>query len=101
MSLFANADLVICQAGYNTVAELEQLGTKTVLVPADRQWDDQFARAERMLRERNNFCVFRGKTPDELAGAADAFLGELIERVEATKPSGGMNAARLIYQIVS
>ncbi len=100
-SRFANADLVICQAGYNTVAELEQLRTRTVLLPAERQWDDQFARAGRVTGERKTFRVFRGKTPVELANLAAQFLTEQIANNVVTKPDGGMKAARLIHEMVS
>ena len=99
-SRFAEADLVICPAGYNTVAELEQLGTKTILVPAERQWDDQFARADRTARERGNFRVFRGRIPTELANLAAELLRERIPKVIVPKRDGGMKAARLIYEML-
>jgi len=99
-SRFAEADLVICQAGYNTVAELEQLGTKTVLVPAERQWDDQFARADRIAREQRNFRVFRGKTPAELAQQATELLCEHILNTTATGANGGIKAAHLVYEML-
>jgi predicted glycosyltransferase len=44
----AAADLVICQAGYNTTAELKQIEIRVIIVPGERRWDDQFARAERV-----------------------------------------------------
>jgi predicted glycosyltransferase len=100
LSTFAQADLVICQAGYNTVAELEQLGTKTLLVPAERQWDDQFSRAARVVRERKNFRAFRGETPSELAALAAEFLRDHLPGVIVPKPEGGINAARLICEMV-
>jgi predicted glycosyltransferase len=100
-SLFDSADLVICQAGYNTVAELAQLQTKTVLVPAEREWDDQFARGERTMREHQNFRVFRGNTPAELANLAAKFLREQIPRTLVTAPNGAIAAARLIYEIAN
>jgi len=100
-SLFADADLVISQAGYNTVAELAQLQTKTVLVPAQREWDDQFARAERTLRGQQNFRTFRGNTPAELANLAADFLRERIPKTLVAPPDGGIAAARLIYEIAS
>jgi predicted glycosyltransferase len=99
-SKFAEADLVICQAGYNTVAELEQLGTKTVLVPAERQWDDQFARAERISREHRNFRVFRGKTAAELAEQATELLCQHIPNSIAVGANGGIKAAQLIYEML-
>ena len=99
-SRLAKADLVICQAGYNTIAELEQLTTKAVLVPAERQWDDQFARAERVVREKPNFRLFRGKTAAELAILVEEFLGEPVGHIECRKPIGGTNAAMLIRDML-
>jgi len=99
-SRLAEADLVVSQAGYNTVAELEQLGTKTILVPAERQWDDQFARAGRIARERGNFRVFGEKTPTELANLAAELLREQIPEAVRLKPNGGIKAARLIHQML-
>ncbi len=97
---FAEADLVISQAGYNTVAELEQLGTKTLLVPAERQWDDQCARADRIAREQRHFRVFRGKTPAELANLATELLCERIPKTIVGKADGGIKAAQLIYEML-
>ena len=94
------SDLVICQAGYNTVAELELLGTRTILVPAKRQWDDQFARAARVSHERSNFRVFRGKTATELSIMASEALSSNIPIAPPVQADGGMNAARLIYEMV-
>jgi predicted glycosyltransferase len=97
---FAEADVVICQAGYNTVAELEQVGTETLLLPAERQWDDQFARADKAMRARSNFHVFLGKTPVELATAIVALLREQTPNVTDPRPEGGIKAARLIYEML-
>jgi predicted glycosyltransferase len=99
-SRFAEADLVICQAGYNSIAELEQVGTKAVLVPAERQWDDQFARARSVIRTRENFRVFRGENPAELANVAVGLLSERIPNVIVPKADGGIKAARLIFEMV-
>jgi UDP-N-acetylglucosamine--N-acetylmuramyl-(pentapeptide) pyrophosphoryl-undecaprenol N-acetylglucosamine transferase len=41
----AEASLVICQAGYNTVAEISALRVPAICLPAERGVDDQFARA--------------------------------------------------------
>jgi len=63
---FAQADLVVCQCGYNTMAELERVGTRTILVPAARTLDDQFARAQRLARTYPHFSTFVGSSPQEL-----------------------------------
>ena len=94
------SDLVICQAGYNTVAELELLGTRTILVPAERQWDDQFARAERVSHGRSNFRVFRGKTAAELSILASGALSSDLPDVSPVEADGGMKAAHLIYEMI-
>jgi predicted glycosyltransferase len=100
-ALFDDADLVICQAGYNTVAELAQLQTKTVLVPAEREWDDQFGRAERVTRRQQSFRVFRGKNPAVLADLAGEFLHLQIPRTAVARPGGAIHAAKLIHEIVT
>jgi predicted glycosyltransferase len=43
-SLYQDTDLVICQAGYNTVQELLHYRTPAVSVPGARPYDDQHAR---------------------------------------------------------
>lgn len=43
--LFAIADLVVAEAGYNTVHELRRLGVPALLAPGVRAWDDQAGRA--------------------------------------------------------
>jgi predicted glycosyltransferase len=100
LAALGKCDLVICQAGYNTVAELELLGTRTILVPAERQWDDQFARAERVSHERSHFQVFRGKTATELSVLASEVLSLNIPTLPPIKADGGMKAARLIYEMI-
>jgi len=43
--LLAAADLVVCQGGHNTIAELLSAGVPGVIVPAARNIDDQWRRA--------------------------------------------------------
>lgn len=43
-----HSKVVISGAGYNTVNEIISSKTPAVLVPLQRQWDDQFQRAERL-----------------------------------------------------
>jgi len=96
----AESDLVICQAGYNTVAELELLGTKAVLVPAEREWDDQFARAEHVSRRCQRFRTFTGTKSSELSQIASDLLSEDIPDCAAPLADGAAKAARLIYALV-
>jgi predicted glycosyltransferase len=55
----AAADLVICQAGYNTIAELKQIATRCLVVPAPRRWDNQLARANKQKRPVRDSVFFR------------------------------------------
>jgi predicted glycosyltransferase len=97
---FATADLVIAQAGYNTVAELAEVSAKSVLVPAPRQWDDQCARADKTARANSNFRIYRGSEPAELA----QLLAELLQTptlpLRQTKIDGAHRAATTIYSLL-
>lgn len=99
-SRFAYADLVICQAGYNTVAELEIIGTKTLLVPAARRWDDQIARAVGVSREHNNSRVLNGNNATDLAHQAALFLRAPISVSQERAADGAAKAAALIYKML-
>jgi UDP-N-acetylglucosamine--N-acetylmuramyl-(pentapeptide) pyrophosphoryl-undecaprenol N-acetylglucosamine transferase len=90
---FAAADLVICQGGYNTVAELEQLGTKAILVPAKRTADDQFARANRASNQHSHFQTFVGSEPGELAQLAVDLLRRPISLPSSEPLTGATRAA--------
>lgn len=99
-SRLAQAKLVICQAGYNTVAELVQLGTKAILVPADRQWDDQFARAKLTVREYPTFRVFLGRAATDLALLAVDFMDEPDPPDVRATTCGRTRAAQVIYKLL-
>jgi predicted glycosyltransferase len=100
-STFAAADLVICQAGYNTVAELEQTGTRVILSPAERKWDDQFTRARRTEQENLQFRVFQQSSPEDLAALAREMLrkADVDPRVPA-QPEGARRAAEKLYSML-
>ncbi len=54
--LCATADAVVCNAGYNTITELESLGTPAVVIPVKGTGrDDQFERAKRFEHEGRGF----------------------------------------------
>jgi predicted glycosyltransferase len=90
---FAAADLVICQSGYNTVTELEQVRTKAILVPAERMSDDQFARANRAAKQNPNFRIFEGSEASELAHLTVEFLKRPVTPLPCGMPTGAMRAA--------
>jgi len=97
---FAAADLVISVAGYNTVAELQQIRTKAILVPAERMWDDQFARARRAAQPRSNFRIFLGSSPADLAGLAQEFLQESLPASSSNSLDGANRAAHCLHSMI-
>jgi UDP-N-acetylglucosamine:LPS N-acetylglucosamine transferase len=93
VTTMGSADLVICQAGYNTTAELEQIPVKAIVVPGIRRWDDQFERAERLAKENARVRVFRGSTASELAESMAAFLGQPVPLLQKSEQDGAQRAA--------
>jgi UDP-N-acetylglucosamine:LPS N-acetylglucosamine transferase len=91
---FAEADLVISAAGYNTVAELEQIGVRTILVPGQRKWDDQYSRAERLAHIHSHIRCFGGTSAIDLSRVAQ----ELLQRTLTvpSKPAEGAHKAAAI-----
>jgi predicted glycosyltransferase/glycosyltransferase involved in cell wall biosynthesis len=94
------ADLVICQAGYNTVAELEQAGTKAIVVPAVRDFDDQFARARIIAARNPQISVFEGSDLLKLSQIATQLLREPIRRRSSTRPEGAQKAAEYLQKLL-
>jgi predicted glycosyltransferase len=100
-SRFATADLVICQAGYNTIAEIERSAQRAICIPAARDFDDQDARADDLAGRRSNFVVFRG-TPAELAPAIENALGLPVDRAwRNTQGNGASEAAACLIELLS
>jgi predicted glycosyltransferase len=97
LGAFSTADLVISAAGYNISAELEQVAAQAILVPAERQWDDQCARAARLARKYSRFRVFTGSSPHDLARLAQEALQD--KKTISTVPS--INGARKAAEIIS
>jgi predicted glycosyltransferase len=96
----AKADIVICQAGYNTIAELKRIATRVLVVPAERRWDDQLARSEAAAKANLHFRVVRAKTPHELACAAEEFLREPAPKLSPSLADGARNAAEIISELL-
>jgi predicted glycosyltransferase len=73
--LCSTADAVVCNAGYNTITELESLGTPAVVVPVKGTGrDDQFERAKRFEREGRGLVC--GLDTDELVQHLSAILDQ-------------------------
>jgi predicted glycosyltransferase len=84
----AAADVIVCQAGYNTMAEVAQLGRQTICIPASRGNDDQFERAERMAATHPHIHLL----PERVRFSdADAPLAALIATC-LEKPSDSRRA---------
>jgi UDP-N-acetylglucosamine:LPS N-acetylglucosamine transferase len=102
-STFASADVIICQAGYNTIAEVTQLGVPAICVPADRDMDDQYARAEQAAASNRNFHVCMASEGDRLTNLID----QCLQAPPGTKfrdpvsPSGAQKAAEALLQLVA
>ena len=83
------------------MAELEQIGTKTILVPAERKWDDQFARARSVEHEYSRLRVLRQSSAAGLASLARAFLLEPLGEFRGlAPPEGAQKAAELLYAML-
>ena len=102
-STIEQADVVICQAGYNTMMELSLSSTPVICIPAMRVADNQFERASQFAQRRPNFAVFT----ESSAGALNkqilrslALRGN-IEPRQLPPPSGADRAARLILSLLA
>lgn len=95
-----SADLVVCQGGYNTVAELEQITAKAIIIPGHRRWDDQFARAARLAKENPRIRVFSGSAAPELAHAMITFLEEPVTLTRPIEQQGAHKAAEYLLEFL-
>jgi predicted glycosyltransferase len=96
----AAADVVICQAGYNTIAELGELGTPTICMPAPRIADDQFARARSIAEQRSAFFVLTDCTTEALRDQIIACLDTPRGQPgAASRAAGADRAAKLILDL--
>jgi hypothetical protein len=100
LGAFSAADLVVSAAGYNTSAELEQIGVRTILVPAERLWDDQYARANRLARRYSHFRTFSGSSALELARVMQEVLQEATIVPRGNSSDGSGEAAELLCSML-
>ncbi|WP_187143272.1 glycosyltransferase [Terriglobus albidus] len=99
LDIFATANLVITQAGYNTLAELFYLATPSICIPASRGFDDQFARANSYAKTCDYIETYEGASAAELAAKMETLLARSIPRSRPTPPSGALEAAVLLHNI--
>lgn len=65
--LIAASDLVICQAGYNTLAEVEKAQVPAIVIPVEKELDDQFLRAREAAKLNQHLHIFEGSDRQYLA----------------------------------
>lgn len=99
-TLLASSDLIICQAGYNTIAEVQQSGTPAICIPAPRVYDDQDERAQKLARESSHFRVMNPSNANELAAAIHAALAVPVLRTAIAEPPGNRAAAQFLIDFV-
>jgi predicted glycosyltransferase len=97
---FAKASVVVCQAGYNTIAELSNLGTPAISIPALRMFDDQRARAEGASGLYPNIVSCPTDDHLVLSRAMEQMLSEKHVRSQIQTPTGAVAAARVIIDFV-
>jgi predicted glycosyltransferase len=102
--LFEDAALIICQAGYNTVAEVLRSGKPAISVPAERGFDDQTDRACQVASRHSRFNVLQNPSAEALSARIAAVLREPASgpAAEAAAPSsdGAMNAAQVVADLI-
>ena len=102
VDLFALADLVVSEGGYNSVNEIRLVGVPACFVPGRRSWDDQAQRVQALEAQGLAVVVVPGATQDigaqiaRLARDADRLAG-LRDRCAASRPKpGNRHAAQAI-----
>jgi predicted glycosyltransferase len=97
----SKASIVVCQAGYNTIAELRHINVRVVCLPAPRPADDQFARAYAFQRESPNVCVV---TTTEVRELTDILLKSIEKPLSSHRQvvaNGAYGAADKLASIVN
>jgi predicted glycosyltransferase len=78
---YAEADVVVSMAGYNTICELLSFGKRAVLVPREKPVSEQLIRA-RLLASRGLFDVIE---PGELTPGR--LMGQVLAALEQGPPA--------------
>lgn len=96
-SLYAGADAVVAQGGYNTVQELKHNGVRAVTVPGERMLDDQHLRLS-ALAKRDHVVVSR-PDPAEIGERLSELLHLPLVSPAATGPRAA-GAVEIAHDIV-
>jgi predicted glycosyltransferase len=97
----ADADLILAQCGYNTVAEVIQSGAPAVLVPRPTAFDDQHGRAADAASRHPRLRLFTPGSPAELTSLLRAMLDRPWHRESPEPPPGGARAAEVLLNLIS
>jgi UDP-N-acetylglucosamine:LPS N-acetylglucosamine transferase len=102
-SIMASADLVVCQGGYNTIAEVAALGVHAICIPAPRLLDDQAERAVRVGSACPQVEVFHAGTAGDLGRRIDSSLAKPRNspRVTSIGTPGATRAAEAIMEVIN
>jgi UDP-N-acetylglucosamine:LPS N-acetylglucosamine transferase len=102
-SIMASADVVICQGGYNTLAEVAALGVRAICIPAPRLWDDQTERAVQVANSCPQVEIFQTGTAGDLARAIERSFAKpyLAGRTRSIGTPGATKAAEAIMELIS
>ncbi len=105
--LFAVSDLVIAEAGYNTVNEIRLARAPAVFLPGSRTYDDQEERA-RALEQKGLALVFTDRVPEQVSRriveicTSRVQLREMRSRYESdSMETGNRAAAEKILELAS
>lgn len=102
--LCGQAALVICQAGYNTVAEVVASGRPAISIPGERELDDQADRARLVEFRHARFSVLETPTVDMLAAKISSILqsGAAAPGAVEEEPAGdgARRAARIVASLM-
>jgi UDP-N-acetylglucosamine--N-acetylmuramyl-(pentapeptide) pyrophosphoryl-undecaprenol N-acetylglucosamine transferase len=102
ISTLQNAALVLCQGGYNTIAEVSRLGVPTICVPAERPYDDQHERAAQLAAACPHIHSWQGSVAEELSTVISACLSAEKPAKQKQADAPGANAAAdLILKMLS
>jgi spore coat polysaccharide biosynthesis predicted glycosyltransferase SpsG len=96
----SKADLVVSQAGYNSVNELTAIGVPTIYVPTICTADDQFERARLAAAKHPNTQCYEGNSVDELAILMEKQLIVNATRTPKPQPDGAIRAAQHILSLL-
>ena len=96
----SEASVVVCQAGYNTIAELRRIDVRVVCLPALRPADDQFVRAYAFQQESPNVQVTTTSERMELAAILQAALEQPLSQRAPVASNGAYVAAKRLVAIM-